>query len=416
MEKVKVGVIGVGRGNSMMKYCMSSDNAQLVAICDYWEEGLNKAKEKWNDESISYYTSYDEFLEHPMDVVVLANYANEHAPFAIKALNKGFHVFSEVIACKNLSEAVELVETVERTGKKYCYLENFCYMPAPAEMRRLYREGKIGEFQYGECEYVHNCETVWHKLTRGERSHWRNNIFANFYCTHSLGPILHITGLRPVSVTGFELPYSGMRMRMGAKSSGVGVEMVTLENGAVVKSLHGGLYKDSVWYSVYGSKGRMESSRHDAKNGGTRLIYVSADSYEGEYSANTLTSYNPQREMDEIANDFGHTGSDFYSMWNCIEHVRGNPDADIIDVYEAMDMSLSGLCAYFSILDGGVPVDIPNMRDKKTRDLYRNDTRCTDAKAAGDMLLPNYSKGNPEIPDESYAALKAKWEKELNKK
>jgi predicted dehydrogenase len=112
--------------------------------------------------------------------VVLANYATEHAPFAIKAMNKGLNVISEVLPCQTLKEAVELVETVESTGMKYYYLENYCYMPAPAEMKRLYKEGKIGEFRYGECEYVHNCETIWHRITRGDKNHWRNICMQHF--------------------------------------------------------------------------------------------------------------------------------------------------------------------------------------------------------------------------------------------
>lgn len=415
MSKIKVGVVGIGRGRSMINYCRFSDNAKLVAVCDIWEKGLEKMKSEFKDENISYYTSYDEFLNHEMDVVVLANYANEHAPFAIKAMNKGLNVISEVLPCQTLKEAVELVETVEATGMKYYYLENYCYMPAPAEMRRLYREGKIGEFRYGECEYVHNCETIWHEITRGDKNHWRNNMYATFYCTHSIGPILHITGLRPVSVTGFELPYTNMQMRKGAKSGSAGIEMITLENGAIIKSLHGGLYKNSIWYSIYGTKGRMESSREDVENGDVSRIYINADSYEGEYGANPVITYLPTRQNHEIAKNFGHGGSDYYSMWNCIESLKGNPDTDVIDVYEALDMFLPGLCAYFSILDGGKPVEIPNMRDKEVRDKYRHDTRCTDPKVAGDMLLPCYSKGNPNIPDQVYQKIREKWEREFDK-
>lgn len=39
-KKVKVGVVGVGRGTSMMRYCECSENAEIVAICDNWEQGL----------------------------------------------------------------------------------------------------------------------------------------------------------------------------------------------------------------------------------------------------------------------------------------------------------------------------------------------------------------------------------------
>ena len=46
MEKVKVGVLGVGRGSSMIKYCETAENAEVVAICDKWEEGLLRKREE----------------------------------------------------------------------------------------------------------------------------------------------------------------------------------------------------------------------------------------------------------------------------------------------------------------------------------------------------------------------------------
>ena len=76
---------------------------------------------------------------------------------------------------------------------------------------------------------------------------------AFYYCTHSLGPLIHISGQRPVSVTGFEAPFNDRMWRMGAKAGPFAVEMVTLESGALLKSLHGvGPSKSSLWYSVYG--------------------------------------------------------------------------------------------------------------------------------------------------------------------
>ena len=127
-----------------------------------------------------------------------------------------------------MREAVELVEAVERTGRVYAYGENYCYMPAPREMRRLYREGVIGEFEYGEGEYVHNCEPIWPVLTGGDPDHWRNGMYATFYCTHSIGPLLHITGLRPVRVTGFEGTKTERKVRCGAKGGSFGMELIEL--------------------------------------------------------------------------------------------------------------------------------------------------------------------------------------------
>ena len=415
MDKVKIGVIGGGRGKSMIRYGREASNAQLVAICDFRDDVLDRMKKECGEDGISYYSDYDEFLKHDMDAVVLANYANQHAPFAIKAMKAGKHVFSEVLPVQTLKEAVELIETVEETGKVYAYGENYCFMSAPYEMRKLYRQGLIGEFEYGEGEYVHSCEPIWPEITYGEPDHWRNNMYATFYCTHSIGPMIHITGLRPVKVTGFEGPKTERKVRVGSKSGSFGMELIQLENGGIFKSIHGDLYVDSIWYSLYGSKGNMESARESAQNGAFDRIYIHADEYSGGYDTTKKDTYLPTRAQDEQAKSFGHGTSDFYTMYNFVRKIQGDPDADIIDVYEALDMFLPGLFAYRSILNGGIPMEIPNLRDKAVRDLYRNDTACTDPSVAGDQLIPVFSKGNPEIPDAIYQEVKRKWEIEKAK-
>ena len=415
MDKVKIGVIGGGRGKSMIRYGREASNAELVAICDFRDDVLDRMKKECGEDGISYYSDYDEFLKHDMDAVVLANYANQHAPFAIKAMRAGKHVFSEVLPVQTLKEAVELIETVEETGKVYAYGENYCFMSAPYEMRKLYRQGLIGEFEYGEGEYVHNCEPIWPEITYGEPDHWRNNMYATFYCTHSIGPMIHITGLRPVKVTGFEGPKTERKVRVGSKSGSFGMELIQLENGGIFKSIHGDLYVDSIWYSLYGSKGNMESARESAQNGAFDRIYIHADEYSGGYDTTKKDTYLPTRAQDEQAKSFGHGTSDFYTMYNFVRKIQGDPDADIIDVYEALDMFLPGLFAYRSILNGGIPMEIPNLRDKAVRDLYRNDTACTDPSVAGDHLIPVFSKGNPEIPDAIYQEVKRKWEIEKAK-
>lgn len=411
MKKVKIGVLGVFRGKSMIRYCTHAENAEVVAICDKNETWLKNTQQELGLDTVSYYTSFDAFLKHDMDAVVLANYATEHAPFAIRCMEAGKHVFSEVLPVQTMKEAVELIEAVERAGKIYAYGENYCYMPAPREMKKLYREGVIGEFEYGEGEYVHNCEPIWPQITYGEPDHWRNNMYANFYCTHSIGPIIHITGLRPVKVTGFEGTKTERKLRVGAKWGSFGIEMIELENGGIIKSIHGDLYRDSVWYSVYGAKGRMESRREDEDKEGVSTIHVNADSYSGEYGKLDVKTYQPTDELSEKGKEFGHGGSDFYSMYHFVEKIRGNENADIIDVYEAMDMFLPGMFAYRSVLQGGVPLAVPNLRDKAVREQWREDTMCTDPKVAGDMLIPAFSKGNPDIPDVVYENIKQLWAK-----
>ena len=433
MKRIRIGVLGGYRGNTMIQWCVRyRKEADVVAICDASGEVLGKLREDMQKQNYhaALYDNFDEFLQHDMDAVVLANYATEHAPYAIRCLEKGLHVMSEVLPVQTLSEAVRLAEAVEKSGKQYVYAENYCYFPATAEMRRLYQNGELGEFEYGEGEYIHDCESIWPQITYGDPNHWRNNIHALYYCTHSAGPLLHITGLRPVKVTGFELPHTAKMTEMGAKSGNGGIEMITLENGAVIKSVHAlKMYTNSIWYSLYGSKGAAESSRENQfGSGGIENLHLLKDGKDGrEWAHYSPVPYGEPKEgkfgkTDENrytvlpdtgkkseSEGFGHGGSDYFVMENFLKAVRGEK-AEVIGVYEALDMAFTGLFGYFSVLEGGKPMDIPDFRDPAQREPYRNDNRCTDPKVAGDQLIPSYSKGNPAIPAENYERMRKIYE------
>lgn len=403
-KKIKVGVLGAFRGETMIKFCKNTGECQLVAVCDKREDLLIEFKRNKN---VTCYTDFDKFIKHDMDAVILANYANEHVPFAIKSLKAGKHVLSEVLAVASPKEAVDLIEAVESTGLVYSYAENYCYMPAVLEMTKLYKEGKIGELEYAEGEYVHNCEPIWQDITYGDPDHWRNNVSANFYCTHSIGPMLYVSGLRPVSVTGFELPFVSRSARMGRKSGIAGIEMITLENGAVIKSIHGDLCKNSIWYSFYGTKGRMESAREDSNQGDVFTLYTNIDSAEGVFDGKA-EKFIPKDDFADKAEGLGHARSDYYPMHYFIEAIKGNEDAEIIDVYTAVDMTLPGIYAYYSVLDGGKPKTIPNLRLKQERDKVKDDDRRPGRE------LPTYSKGALDIDESVYEKIRTAYLEKKN--
>ena len=407
MKKIKIGVFGVYRGSSMINTFRFTGMAEIVALCDKWKDALERQKEIINDDSITYYDDFDEFIKHDMDAVVLANYATEHAKFAIKAMKAGKHVYSEVLPCQTMQEAVNLIEAVEQTGKIYCYGENFCYLPCTMEMKKLYQNGTIGEFEYGEGEYVHDCFPYWQSITYGNENHWRNNMYSTFYCTHAIGPIVHSTGLRPVSVVGIEGTKNTRNLLVGAKGGQFGMVLITFENGGIMKALISCFLKgSSIWYSLYGSKATIESEREIEGSRGVAGVNLSLK--EGEHKCYKV-------DLDENLLQFGHYGSDYHCLSNFIDRLKGNVNADVIDVYEALDMFLPGMFAYRSILNGGVKMAVPNLRNKAERDKYRFDTACVDPAIAKDQLLPTCSLGTPEINNAVYQSAKENWQEEFKK-
>jgi predicted dehydrogenase len=387
-------------------------HAEVVAVCDKCRPLLDGVQ-KFADErqiKIATYENFEDFFSHDMDAAVLVNYANEHAPFAVRLLKSGRHVMSEVLPCETMAQAVELVEAVEQSGKVYAYAENYSYMSGPFEMRRRYESGEIGEVQYAEGEYIHDCSSIWPQITYGEKNHWRNRMHSTFYCTHSLGPILTVTGRRPVQVVGFETNTNIKRGEnaMSRVMSAGGIEMVTLDNGAIAKSVHGGLKREpsSVNYEIYGTNGMMETNRWD---GGEMAAYV-----EGEkLCRGELKRYRPEPFISsELAQSSGHGGSDFYTTHFFVEKILGSPEAKkySIDVYGAVDMGICGILAYRSILSGNMPIKVPNLRNKEEREAYRNDHACTSPEAAKDELLPvspNYDID--QIPEDQYQKCRRLW-------
>ena len=392
-KKLRIGVFGGARGSTMINVLLHHPDAELVAVCDKYQPLLDQAGQRANEcgINIELFNNFDDFIEYDMDAVVLANYANEHAPYAIRALRRGRHVLSEVLPCETMAQAVELIETVEETGLVYAYAENYCYMKHTFEMWQRYKTGELGEAMYGEGEYVHDCSSIWPQITYGERDHWRNRMHPNFYCTHSIGPLLMMTGLRPVKVVGFEVKPSEDLLALG-DWRGAGIEMVTLENGAVMKSIHGDLKREpgSINYELYCKKGMMESGRLEPAS--TLNVYKESE----RRCVGSWEKYEPEaRIAAESASAYqSHGGSDFYPTHFFIERILGRPDGEwSIDVYDAVNMGICGLLAYRSVLAGNISIDIPDLRDRAQRDRFRNDNACTNPSVAGDQLLPISSYG-----------------------
>lgn len=413
-RKVKVGVLGGGRGHTMIEVMSQHPDADLVAVCDSFEPRLERCRKiaaRVGCE-VTCYSDFDKFMEHDMDAVVLANRATEHVPFAIRLLDSGRHVCSEVLACQTVGEAVALVEAVERSGKVYAYAENYCYFRGTSEMRRLYQSGALGEFLHGEGEYVHDCEEVWPEITWGNRDHWRNWTPSTFYCTHSIGPIVSITGTRPVRVSAYETPNINSR-KFGRRASDGAVLICQMSNGATAKFLPWSGFKrspEAIWYSVYGTKGMMETDRW-----GERFNKINVYLEEtGE-----VKSYTPEFVYEnELSKSIGtHGGADFYTMDFFLDAILDRDGKEqIIDVYQALDMTLPGTIGYRSIWEGNIPLEIPDLRDKSIREKYRNDDWCVDpAKAGPGQPTSSSSFGPVDVPDSVYEAAAVEFQEKVVK-
>jgi predicted dehydrogenase len=368
-KAIKVGVVGVGRGSGFARGAVEPLGMKLVALCDTWEERLNRLGKELN---VTTYTDYDKFLEHDMDAVVLANYFHQHAPFAVKALKAGMHVMSETSACFTLSEGVALIEAVEKSGKIYFFAENYPYMAFNHEMRRLYQKGEMGKFLYGEGEYVHPMVASSYNSISPGINHWRNWLVSTYYCTHSIGPIMYITDTVPVKVNGFIAPYDyedkeqSMTVRRGDTGCCI---IARMDNGAIAKSIHGGFRGHGNWVRIHCNGGLMENLRVGDYN----MLRVRKEPFDKKPGEPVEKIYRP--DFPSYARDaqrHGHGGGDFFTNYFFAQAIKTGKQP-YMDVYRGVAMSIVGIQAYRSALNDSNTVEVPDLRKKSERAKYAED-------------------------------------------
>ncbi|MCK5644905.1 MAG: Gfo/Idh/MocA family oxidoreductase, partial [Gammaproteobacteria bacterium] len=383
---IRVGVVGLGRGRAFARGAGPQLGIKLVALCDTWEEKLAAVGKELG---VATYTDYEKFLAHDMDAVILANYFHQHAPFAIKALQAGKHVMSETTACLTLAEGVALIREVEKSGRIYMFAENYPYMLFNQEMRRIYRSGRIGQFMYGEGEYVHPEDAdFWNRISPGV-DHWRNWIPATYYSTHALAPIMFITDTRPVKVNGFVVPYAEddpVPERSVRQNDAASMIALRMDNGAVVKLLQVHLRGESIWVRIHGSRGQMENLRHGDRN----MVRLRREHYHEERTEPVEQIYLPDfPEHRAEALKAGHGGGDFFMNFHFAEAIRKN-EQPFLDVYRAVAMSTVGILAYRSALQDSNTLQVPDFRRESEREKYAADDWSPDpAKWREDQPWPS---------------------------
>ena len=337
MEKIKIGVFGAHRGMTMIKVLSDHPEAKLVAVCDKYEPLLESVKKVADEHhtTVATYTDFEDFIHHDMDAVVLANYATEHAPYAIRLMKAGKHVLSEVLPCETIAQAVELIETVESTGMVYAYAENYCYMPHSFTMRHRYENGEIGDVMYAEGEYVHDCAKNWPNLTYGDPDHWRNNGYPTVLLHAFDGP--DAVHYRPSSGARDRIYHAGESRRRAARTQDGpprrGGDDHAGQRRGRQELLHGELKREPGIhpYRIYGTKGCMESElfcpeKLSEGEEWRQKIFVYREGAEIGKGESEVYAPDLKAYSDMFFANTGHGGSDFYPCHYFIQKILGREE------------------------------------------------------------------------------------------
>lgn len=389
MKKIRLGIFGLGRGSGFAEPIIVN-GGEVVALCDRDENKMAEAAENLENKP-AMYTDFDKFIEHDMDAVFLSNCFHEHAPFAIRCLEKGLNVLSECTSNITMAEGVALVRAAEKSKGIYMLAENYPFMLFNQEMKKVYQGGTLGKVLFAEGEYNHpfNMDNKNdHKSLRPYPEHWRNYLPRTYYITHSLAPLMYTTGSVPKRVSAMPVfaPFDEFSI-CGTFVGDRAAIITTLNDDDSVFRVTGcaafGAHENS--YRICGTKGQIENLR-----GQGSTVCLRYNDWEVPENMQRESTYEPEwnAEDKDAIERAGHGGGDFYVIKEFFDCIRENRKP-YMDEYFATTCASVAILSHRSMLEKGVPYDIPDFHKEDDRKKYENDT-----------LSPFFSKDGkePDLP------------------
>jgi predicted dehydrogenase len=367
MGKYRIAAVGLGpRAGSLLEIVVSHPDVQIAGLCDACTTaGTAPAQliERLAARGIkpAVHDDYGNLLAARPDCVMVLTPPPLHASMAVRALEAGCDVISEVPAAWTLEEARDLVRAVRRTGRRYFFAENCLYWGFVEAWVKMARDGRIGAVSYAEGEYIHDLGELLHRNVAGgpdaRYASWRASMDPIRYCTHETGPLLTILDTRVTSATAFSTP-SHVRPDL---PSGADLQMAVFEtaSGAICKELCGfsvTRHPPLHYYVVYGSKTTLETDREDLS---TLASFTDLPNLTG--LSRLPLSYASTRPAPAWAKT-GHGGADGMMIVDFLDSLLSG-SVPPIDVFRGLDFSLPGICSVESIRQGNRKIVVPDPRE-----------------------------------------------------
>jgi len=364
MRKLRVGILGLGRGESHLRNFMRVEDAQVIGAADRVKRLRDRAREFAPDLPIV--EEFEELLAMEPDAVMIATNGRVQARHAIQALNAGCHVMSEVPGAFTVEEAHHIVSTVHRTGLQYMLAENSAFLDFLRYWRKWVLEGRLGEISMAEGEYLHYlpmtliaaenmrvtpAECIEQGITDVIQC-WRADQPPIQYLTHDLGPLLEVLDDRVVSVACREGPWWQDQAPLRADGQ-----------IALFQTAHGRLIKITVTfntcrpsahnYRLFGTRGSAEWYKHE---GFCRIFDGDREERDGWQCVPI------GRAAADADKTVGHGGTDIWPAYCFTKAIREGRNVPI-DVYRMCDYTVPGIMAARSAELGGQPISVPDIRN-----------------------------------------------------
>ena len=408
-NKLQVGIIGTGlRGQWMTKLLLDRSDVDIPVICDIDEKMidmvLNVFEKQGRPKPKIYKDGPEDFRNmvsnEDLDGVYIATPWEWHHPMAMAAMENGCNVGTEVPAALTINECWDLVNTSEKSGKLCMIMENVNYRRDIMAVLNMVRKDLFGELLHCQGGYQHDLRHVKFNDGKGaygggvefgekgfSEARWRTQHSvdknADLYPTHGLGPIspmlkinrgnrmLHLTstatqsrGLHEYIVKngGEDHPNAKINFKLGD----VVTTVIKCANGQTIMLSHdtNSPRPYSLNFRVQGTKGIWMKDN--------KSIYIegrSPESHRWEKDEPYLKEYDHPlwKRFEQQAAGSGHGGMDFFIVRAFVEALKDD-QSPVIDVYDAVSMSVIVPLSEKSIKSNSASIQIPDFTRGKWKD------------------------------------------------
>lgn len=349
-EIVRIGVVGGGFGLSF--HWDEHPNCRVEAVSDLVPDRRDRLMKKFKCEK-AYDCLEDLVLDPGIDAVAVFSGAPDHARHVITCMEHGKHVICAVPACITLEEAAALKEAKERTGLTYMMAETSYYRWECITMRRLVKDGVLGELVYTEAEYYHpGIGAHEDRLSnRYGRRTWRYGFPPMLYPTHSTAFLVGVTGerLTKVSCIGTTNDDPAWRQNVYDAPQANGMGMFLTGRGHP--------FRCNVCWDIHG---HGERAQWFGRKGAFYMASHGGQPYALKLEGQTITARPDYWHMlpETMRYDTGH-GASHPFLSNEFLMALVERRAPAVDLYEALAYTVPGIVAHESAKRDGEQLDIP---------------------------------------------------------
>ena len=153
-DEIRIGAIGMGiMGFNNVRTATSIDGAKLVATCDLYDGRLERSKEVFGSQTLTYKNYQDLIERKDIDAVIVSTTDHWHDKIAKDVLAAGKHLYLEKPMVHHIEEGRSVIEAEKSSGKIVQIGSQRVSSLVSKKAREIYESGAIGKLVLAEASF-----------------------------------------------------------------------------------------------------------------------------------------------------------------------------------------------------------------------------------------------------------------------